>query len=307
MRQKILRILRAPLTAAAAAYLLTVALMFVPTFPLGALFFDEIMPSYLFGLGMRRVLMAALVCALFCGMLRRMFPRRGQWRTLVWALPALIVAVNNFPLVALASGTAEVIAPAQTVALFVFSNLGVALFEESVFRGVIFPCLLARTGAGKGGRLVAVLVSAALFSLLHLLNLVAGAAWDATLLQLGYTFLLGAMFAILIERGAGMAACVLAHALFNCGGDLVGYVGAGAFADIWCPAELVLTAVVGVAALALFVAALVCTRPRRDALSPGVGFRFAPLRFADTPDGRSGAGEQECPPADGCPPADSTR
>ena len=279
MKQTVLRVLRDPLTVAAAAYLLSIAMLFIPTASFGALFFDDLFLAYLFGLGMVRVLMAGVLFALFYGTVRALRPS-CSWRALIWSVPALLIAVNNFPLVALAEGSVRVNAPSGVVALFFFHNFGIALFEETAFRGIIFPCLYAKCGRSKLGRLIAVALSAALFSLIHLLNLISGQSFEATLLQLGYTFLIGAMLAIAVERGAGVGACVAAHMLFNCGGDLVGYVASGTLQGVWTLSELVLTAVVGVAVL-LFHIALLYKTPPRDACLQGAGFRFAPLGRAE--------------------------
>ena len=72
------------------------------------------------------------------------------------------------------------------------------------------------------------------------------------------------MLSVCMFRGGGVLFCALAHALFNYGGNLVTPargLGFGSFADIWCPAEVVLTVVVGVCAIAYFIWLLYVSPP----------------------------------------------
>ena len=151
---------------------------------------------------------------------------------------------------------------AANALLFAVECIGVGLFEEAAFRALIFPFLLGRTGTGRRGRVIAVLLSSAMFGALHLVNLLGGFSWGV-FLQVGYSFLIGCMLAVCMFRGAGALYCAFVHALFNFGGNLVTgarELGFGSFADIWCTEEVILTAVVGVAAIAYFVWALLSAR-----------------------------------------------
>lgn len=254
MRQNMLYLRKTPAQSAVIFYILTIGLVLLPTDWLGKLFFEDATSAHFFGMGVLRVAMFAVMAVLAwqTGIAHVLFPQRGNVRALLWCLPALVVAVNNFPLVALAAGTAEITAGAGAIALYALYCAGIGLFEEMAFRGVVFPLVLGKTGTGKKGRVLAVLVSAAAFGLLHLVNLLGGFS-PAVFLQVGYSFLIGAMLAVCMFRGAGVGFCALAHAVFNFGGNVVQYCGVGAFADLWCAGEVVLTAVVGVAAAAYFV------------------------------------------------------
>ena len=152
-------------------------------------------------------------------------PFRPKFRLihLLWAIPCLGVAIANFPFSALASGQA-VIERADLLPLFLVKCLGIALLEESFFRGLLVPLLQ------KKGDLFAVLVSAALFAAMHLLNLISG-NYGAVLLQVGYTFLLGCMFAVMLLFTGNVWLGMLVHFIFDVGGSIVTDLGHGPFQD----------------------------------------------------------------------------
>ena len=255
MKERMLYMRREPASSAAIIYLLVAGLVLLPTRWLGELFFPgQDNYAYMLGLGAAR-----LVLCIPLALLARQMGVRHIWLpagggALLFCLPALAVAANNFPIVALVQGTAGV-TDAFGAALFAVECVGVGLFEELAFRGVIFPFVLGKTGTGRRGRFIAVLVASAMFGALHLVNLLGGFS-AGVFLQVGYSFLIGCMLAVCMFRGGGVLFCALAHALFNYGGNLVTAargLGFGSFADIWCPAEVILTAVVGAAAIAYFV------------------------------------------------------
>ncbi len=254
MQRKLLYLRKTPAQSAAIFYVLIVGLVLLPCDWLGGFFFEGEKAAHFFGTGVLRLAMFAVMLALsfHAGIAGTALPQKGRGVALLWGLPAFAVAVNNFPLVALAQGTAVIGRNAQLLALYALYCLGIGLFEEQAFRGVIFPLVLGKTGTGKKGRVLAVLLSSAAFGLLHLVNLLGGVS-PAVFLQVGYSFLIGAMLAVCMFCGTGTLFCALAHALFNFGGNVVVYCGIGAFSDIWCPEEIVLTAAVGLAAAAYFV------------------------------------------------------
>lgn len=170
-------------------------------------------------------------------------------------LPALLVAVNNAPLIALFSGSAGVTAGAEQVMLFALACVFVASFEELTFRGIVFPLLLSHFGAGKRKRTAAVLASSLLFGLMHLVNLVSGGVGE-TFLQAGYTFLIGAMFAVVLLCTGDLAVCIVLHSVYNFGGMLVPTLGYGSFFDLWSIPAIAVTALIGAAAIVFYLFAL---------------------------------------------------
>ena len=207
------------------------------------------------------------------------------------------MAVNNLPIVALAQGSVSLTAPAGKAAAFALQCIGVGLFEEEAFRGVIFPFVLGHTGTGRKGRFQAVILSSAAFGLLHLVNLFGGFS-GGVFLQVGYSFLIGAMLAICMFRGAGVLPCAIIHALFNFCGNLFFEGGNATFSTVWTWQEILLTAAVGVAAAAYFVWLLAASpADRADAFA----VRPSPELPADGPpdsepvNGKGVAGKEEGP------------
>lgn len=167
---------------------------------------------------------------------------KWKGRDLLWSIPCFLVAVVNFPFTALIGGAA-VIEHTRLIPLFLVKCVSIALLEEIFFRGLLLPLAFERFEKHPQGILLSVVTTSAIFSLMHILNLFFGAGFGATALQLGYTFFLGCMFAVMFFRTKNIWLCVLVHALFDVGGTIVTDLGSGLFQDLtfW-----ILTATVGV-------------------------------------------------------------
>ncbi len=173
---------------------------------------------------------------------------------------AFAVACNNLPILSLLQGSAYLTASLPDILLFACGCLSVALFEELLFRGLLFPLLLRHFPDTRGGRLLALLLSSVAFALLHLLNL--PAAGPAALLQVGYSFLIGCLTAVLFLLGRGLLLPVLFHALYNFCGMLVPNCGTGL---LWDLPTVVLTVLLSLLAAALLGAAYFTGPGRSDA------------------------------------------
>ena len=168
---------------------------------------------------------------------------KPKWRRvhLLWSIPCLFVAIANFPFVALLRGAA-VIERVDLLWLFLLKCIATALLEEILFRALVLPFFMERFEKNKYRALVSVLISSALFALIHLVNLFFGAGVGETMLQVGYTFLIGCMLAVMMLKTENIWLCVIVHALFNVGGMIVTDLGSGPFQDT---AFWILTAVFG--------------------------------------------------------------
>lgn len=156
--------------------------------------------------------------------------KKGVLASVLWCLPCLAVAVVNFPFSALASGSAQVTRP-DLIGLFALKCLFIGLTEEIIFRGIIL-CLVADVLKGKrNGTILTVIITAAVFAVYHLFNLIGGADPGATALQICYSFLTGVMFASVFLKTRNVWLCVFLHALFDFGGLLITDIGAGAVHD----------------------------------------------------------------------------
>ncbi len=163
-------------------------------------------------------------------------------KALLWCLPALVVVAVNFPFSALISGNAR-LTEFGLLPAFVLECLAIGAMEELIFRGLFQPMFLDAFKDKRYGTITAVAVNSALFGLWHLANLFSGAAIGPTLLQVCYSFLIGAMLSAVFIRVGNVIPCIILHAVFNFGGFIVPTLGSGPFQDaiFWT-----LTAVAGV-------------------------------------------------------------
>jgi hypothetical protein len=190
--------------------------------------------------GVTNTLVSAIIPRLVCGIVflvvifffdkKILLFTRSTWGKLIWCIPCLIVALVNFPFSALLSGSAT-IERADLVPLFAAYCLSVGLMEECVFRGLVQGAIYERLDGKRYRALITVAISSAIFGLIHLVNLLEGADVGSTILQVGYSFLIGGMLGAVLIKTKNLWLCVLLHALFDFGGLIVPYLGLGEFQD----------------------------------------------------------------------------
>ena len=159
-------------------------------------------------------------------------------------LPPLAVVINNFPIPALITGDAQILPHSTAVWVwFSLECLAISLFEEAAFRGVVFPMLAERRCKTKQGLFISILLTSAVFGLLHIVNLAQGAGIGAVVRQIGYSFLIGAMCSVVLIKTHNIWLCVLLHAVFDFGGKLIDTLGVG---KIWTLPAILITAILAV-------------------------------------------------------------
>ncbi len=126
------------------------------------------------------------------------------------------------------------------VLVFALLALLVGVTEEVLFRGVLYAAL-RRFGVGR-----AVIGSALVFGLVHLLNITQGAGLLVTLLQVLYAFALGCAFAAGLEAGGRLLPIIAAHAAT----DLFAFISDGGVAN--GPDHTTLVAIITVAYIVVF-------------------------------------------------------
>ena len=152
--------------------------------------------------------------------------KNTTWKNLLWCLPCLMVALVNFPYSALIKGDATV-EYGNLMGLYILYIISIALLEELVFRGILLSYFMDLFRNNKLKHFWAVLISSAIFSLFHFTNLLNGDGIVIVLQQVGYTFLIGAMFAVITLKCKNIWLAVIAHALFDFGGLLTGTIASG--------------------------------------------------------------------------------
>ena len=172
-------------------------------------------------------------------------------------LPALAVVINNFPILSAISGDARLTRP-ELIPLFALDALMIGVFEEIAFRGVLFPLLLEnRRGTTRQIFRTTVAVSA-VFGLVHLVNLLEGAGIGPTLLQVGYSFLIGGMCSIVLLKSGNLFLCILLHAIYDFCGGLYPTLGEGVW---WDTPTVIFTALLGTAVFVWMLRILTQIKP----------------------------------------------
>ena len=174
----------------------------------------------------------------------RVFGISRDKKALLCILPALAVAINNAPVIGLVSGAAKINGGAADIVLFALQSLSVALFEEAAFRGYLFPLVLEKYR--ERSLFFSSVTASAVFAAFHLVNLFVGSSPAATFLQVGYSFLIGGMCAVVLLKTRCIWVCIALHAIYNFGGMLIPTLGYG---RVWDSATVAITAVLGTAVL----------------------------------------------------------
>ena len=181
-----------------------------------------------------------------------------KWKHLLILIPAWAVVINNLPILALIWETATV-DRMDLIWLFALQSLCIGLFEELVFRGVLFVALLEKRRASTKQIFWVTVVSSALFGLIHLANLLEGAGIVPTLMQVGYSFLIGAMCSIVLLKTGDLLQCILLHSVYNFCGGLLPTLGSG---DWWDTPTIIITAVLAVAVSGWMLYILLHVKPK---------------------------------------------
>lgn len=152
----------------------------------------------------------------------------GKIHAWLYLLPCLIVALDNFPLISYINGNMHFTRTgAWDFVLFALYCLAIGLFEECVFRGVLFSVIASLFSQDKKVFFKTFVVSSAVFGLAHLFNLLSGAGIGATLLQVCYTTLTGGLFAFAMIKTKNVLCAAFVHGLYNFCGLLLSEQGLG--------------------------------------------------------------------------------
>jgi len=140
-------------------------------------------------------------------------------------IPGLIIAVNNFPIIAYFDGRAVLTEPVSSVVVFAIESFSVAFFEEIIFRGLILVLLVRMFSKTKTELLFAIVLSSSFFGFMHLWNLFSGAGFFSTILQVGYSFLMGMLWSVVFLKTRNIWLAIFLHASYNFFGILMSTLG----------------------------------------------------------------------------------
>lgn len=156
----------------------------------------------------------------------RLFGKVQNW---LYLIPCLIIAIDNFRFWAYfnAESTPILHGDGWDYVLFSLNCLCVGLFEECIFRGIIFSVLASQFSKDKHGFIQTYVVSSLIFGGAHLFNIFSGGNPVWVIMQVGYTFLTGGLFAFCLIKTKNIFCCAFIHALYNFCGLLFSSQGLG--------------------------------------------------------------------------------
>lgn len=114
----------------------------------------------------------------------------------------LIVSVNLWNGLSINNTSGEIICHILTM-------LNVGFLEEIIFRGFLFK-MMAKSNVKS-----AIIVSSVTFGIGHIVNLLNGAAFIPTLLQICYAMAIGYLFVIIFYKSKSLIPCIAAHCFIN--------------------------------------------------------------------------------------------
>ncbi len=156
---------------------------------------------------------------------KKIFRFTHVWKSLLIMIPAFVVSINNFPIIAYLDGRATLTHPVYQVYLFLIECFSVGFFEEILIRGIILIYLLKKLSYHQYGVILSIIISSAIFGFLHIVNLWSGQSVGDTMLQIIYSFLVGMMWAIMFLKTRNLWLTMILHASFNFFGQVMFYLG----------------------------------------------------------------------------------
>ena len=128
---------------------------------------------------------------------------KGNLKSYLYFIPLLLIITTN-----LWNGVTITVSATET-AFHILSMLCVGFIEEVIFRGFLFKAMC------KENVKSAIFVSSITFGMGHIVNLLNGASFVPTLLQICYASAIGFLFTIIFYKGKSLLPCIITHGVFN--------------------------------------------------------------------------------------------
>ena len=113
-----------------------------------------------------------------------------------------IISVNLWPGINITNS-------AKQILFYIISMINVGFIEEVIFRGFLFKMM------EKDNLKLAIIVSSLTFGIGHFINLLNGAPFISTLLQVFYSISIGFLFVIIFYKSKSLIPCIITHSLVN--------------------------------------------------------------------------------------------
>ncbi len=108
-----------------------------------------------------------------------------------------------------------------TVVISAIWALGVGIAEEVIFRGVFFNAFLKFWGDTKKGLILSMILSSAMFGLVHFFNLISHPeSFAATIAQVIYAIFIGSLFCVIYYRTKNLWPGIILHGLIDFSDEL---------------------------------------------------------------------------------------
>lgn len=128
---------------------------------------------------------------------------RGSGCAYLWFIPLAVISSCNLWL-----GVGMQHTVLET-ALYMLSMLCVGFLEEVIFRGFLY-----RAMRDEGTR-CAILISGVTFGIGHIVNLLNGAEFLPTLMQICYATAIGVLFTVIYHKSGSLVPCIISHCTVN--------------------------------------------------------------------------------------------
>lgn len=114
----------------------------------------------------------------------------------------LLVTVNLWNGININNSVSEIV-------FYIISMICVGFIEEIIFRGFLFK-MMAKDNVNR-----AIIVTSLTFGIGHIINLLNGAEFISTLIQICYATTVGYLFVIIFQKGKSLWPCIIAHSMTN--------------------------------------------------------------------------------------------
>lgn len=107
------------------------------------------------------------------------------------------------------------------IILYIMVYLSTGLFEETLYRGLVYQLLIKKWGTSVRGCYSAVILSSAMFGSVHLIHFLLGhSSITATLAQMTYATFIGVFMCAVFVRCKSIYPVIILHGVIDIAGDL---------------------------------------------------------------------------------------
>lgn len=121
----------------------------------------------------------------------------------LYFIPLILLVLINF------IGGIKIVNTPKEIVLFILTMLEVGFIEEILFRGFLFKTI------EKDDQKTAIVITSLTFGIGHIVNLLNGANFIPTLIQIIYSVSVGYLFVKILIKTKSLWPCIITHSLLN--------------------------------------------------------------------------------------------